>query len=59
LPLASEIRAQTDSGNPTVAADPQGRIAQIYRDAARRLAARLWQIARTAAAGPTISVSDD
>ena len=59
LPLAAEIRAQTDSGNPTVAADPSGRVAQIYRDAARHLAARLWQVARTAAAGPTIAVSDD
>jgi ATP-binding protein involved in chromosome partitioning len=59
LPLAPEIRSQADSGNPTVAADPDGVIAHIYRDAARHLAARLWLIARNAAAAPTISITDD
>jgi ATP-binding protein involved in chromosome partitioning len=59
LPLSLDIRAQADSGRPTVAADPEGRIAAIYRDAARHLAARLWQIARSASAAPTIAVSDD
>jgi len=59
LPLAPEIRAQADSGNPTVASDPDGVIAHIYRDAARHLAARLWLIARNAAAAPKISITDD
>ena len=59
LPLAIEIREQADSGRPTVAADPEGRLARAYRDGARHLAARLWQIARGAAAAPRISMTDD
>jgi len=59
LPLSVDIRAQTDAGVPTVAADPEGRIAAIYRDAARHMAARLWQVARDASAAPTIAVTDD
>ena len=31
LPLDIHIREQTDSGKPTVVADPDGRIAEIYR----------------------------
>jgi ATP-binding protein involved in chromosome partitioning len=41
LPLDISIRANADGGNPSVVADPQGRIAQIYRDIARRVAAKL------------------
>ncbi len=41
LPLDIHIREQADSGKPTVAADPDGRIAQIYREIARRVAAKL------------------
>jgi ATP-binding protein involved in chromosome partitioning len=59
LPLAMEIREQADSGRPTVAADPDGALARSYRDGARHLAARLWQISRAAAAAPRISMSDD
>ena len=59
LPLAIEIREQADSGRPTVVADPEGRLALAYRDGARHLAARLWQIARGAAAAPRISMTDD
>jgi ATP-binding protein involved in chromosome partitioning len=59
LPLALEIRAQADSGCPTLAADPDGRIALLYRDAARHLGARLWQLAGTASAPPAIAISDD
>jgi ATP-binding protein involved in chromosome partitioning len=59
LPLATEIREQADSGKPTVAADPDGALARSYRDGARHLAARLWQISRSAAAAPRISMTDD
>lgn len=59
LPLDPRIREQTDAGQPTVIADPEGRAAGLYRDAARHMAARLWQNARTAAGTPTISISDD
>ena len=41
LPLDIRIREETDAGKPTVAADPDCRISQIYRDIARRVAARL------------------
>lgn len=41
LPLDIRIRRETDGGKPTVVAEPESRIAQIYRDIARRVAARL------------------
>ncbi|HUW99031.1 MAG TPA: iron-sulfur cluster carrier protein ApbC [Acidiferrobacter sp.] len=41
LPLDLRIREDADGGRPTVVADPDGRIAQIYREIARRVAARL------------------
>ena len=41
LPLDIQIREQADGGTPTVAADPDGKIAEIYRDIGRRVAARL------------------
>ena len=41
LPLERSIGEQTDSGKPTVVAEPQGQIAQIYRSLAQKMAARL------------------
>ncbi len=41
LPLDMSIRVGTDEGKPTVVAEPEGRIAQVYRDIARRMAAKL------------------
>lgn len=41
LPLDIKIREETDSGCPTVVADPDGRIAQMYREIARRITAKL------------------
>jgi ATP-binding protein involved in chromosome partitioning len=41
LPLDIRIREETDSGRPTVVAEPDSRIAQIYREIARRTAAKL------------------
>ncbi len=41
LPLDISIRTSTDEGKPSVVADPEGRIAEIYRDIARRVAAKL------------------
>jgi ATP-binding protein involved in chromosome partitioning len=57
LPLAMEIREQADGGRPTVAADPEGPIAAIYRQAARHLAARLWSGGQ--AGGVEIRFSED
>jgi ATP-binding protein involved in chromosome partitioning len=41
LPLDIRIREQADSGKPTVVADPDGPVAAIYRDIARKVAARI------------------
>lgn len=41
LPLDMSIRIGTDEGKPSVVADPDSRISQIYRDIARRMAAKL------------------
>ncbi len=41
LPLDGAIREQADSGKPTVVADPDGRVAGIYRAIARRCAVKV------------------
>jgi ATP-binding protein involved in chromosome partitioning len=41
LPLDIRIREETDSGRPTVVAEPESRIAEIYREIARRVAVRI------------------
>ena len=60
LPLDIRIREQTDSGTPTVVAEPSGAIAAIYRDIARRTALQLARLQVSAPArGPVISFSND
>jgi ATP-binding protein involved in chromosome partitioning len=41
LPLDAQIRAQTDSGKPTVVSDPDGQVAAIYKTIARRCAVKI------------------
>ncbi|MBI3916707.1 MAG: iron-sulfur cluster carrier protein ApbC [Betaproteobacteria bacterium] len=41
LPLDMAIREQADSGKPTVVSDPDGRVAQIYKQIARRVAVKI------------------
>ena len=41
IPLDSRIRADVDAGRPTVVADPDGAIADIYRQVARRVGGKL------------------
>jgi ATP-binding protein involved in chromosome partitioning len=41
LPLDGAIRAQTDSGRPTLVSDPDGRVSQTYKQIARRCAVRI------------------
>jgi ATP-binding protein involved in chromosome partitioning len=41
LPLDLRIRQQTDSGQPSVIAEPEGGPAEAYRNTARQMAARL------------------
>ena len=60
LPLSMLIREHGDAGTPTVAADPDGAVAHLYRDIARHMAARLSDQAREQnTAGPVIMISDD
>jgi ATP-binding protein involved in chromosome partitioning len=46
LPLDIKIREQTDSGTPTVVADPDGRVAGIYRGIARRIAVKVDELSQ-------------
>ena len=41
LPLDIHIRQNADSGRPTVIADPDGRAAEIYKEIARKMSAKL------------------
>lgn len=44
LPLTLQIREETDSGTPTVVADPNGQIAKIYKQIARRVAVKIGEL---------------
>ena len=59
LPLDIRIREQTDSGNPTVVADPDGKIAKEYKQIARRIAVKVADMAQDhSAAFPKIVVQN-
>jgi ATP-binding protein involved in chromosome partitioning len=47
LPLDIHIREQADSGTPTVASNPDGAVAKLYREIARKAAAQLSLKARS------------
>ena len=58
LPLDMSIRLQADSGKPTVVADPDGEVAQIYKKVARDVAVKIAQQAKDFSSKfPTISIS--
>lgn len=60
LPLDMQIRLQADSGKPTVVADPDGNVAQIYKQVARTVAVKIAQQAKDFSSKfPTIKVSQD
>lgn len=44
LPLDIKIREQADSGMPTVVAEPDGKIAAVYRQIGRRVAVKLSEM---------------
>jgi ATP-binding protein involved in chromosome partitioning len=46
LPLTMSIREQADSGKPTVVADPDGPIAEIYKSIARKIAVKVAEKAK-------------
>ncbi len=59
LPLDIRIREQADSGNPTVVADPDGKIAKEYKKIARRIAVKVADMAQDhSAAFPKIVVQN-
>ena len=47
LPLETRIREETDSGKPTVVAEPESRPAMVYREIARKAAAKLARQAKS------------
>jgi len=58
LPLDIRIREQTDSGRPTVVADPDGALAVQYKAIARRVAIRISERAKDLSSKmPSIKVS--
>jgi len=60
LPLTMAIREQTDSGTPTVVAEPDGAVAQIYKEIARKVAIKIADKAKDMSAKfPTIVVKND
>lgn len=59
LPLDIRIREQTDSGRPTVVAEPESQLGRSYVELARRTAAALARAALTPPPSfPTISVEE-
>ncbi|ABI56904.1 iron-sulfur cluster carrier protein ApbC [Alkalilimnicola ehrlichii MLHE-1] len=59
LPLDISIREQADSGRPSVISEPDGKVAESYRQIARRVAGKLsLQKTHSGGAFPHISVSD-
>jgi ATP-binding protein involved in chromosome partitioning len=60
LPLKMHIREQTDSGKPTVVAEPDGPVAAIYKEIARKVAIKVAEKAKDMSSKfPTIVVKND
>ncbi len=60
LPLQLSIREQTDSGMPTVVAEPDGQVAAIYKEIARKVAIKVADQAKDMSSKfPTIVVKND
>ncbi len=60
LPLDIQIREHADSGNPTVAADKEGKVSMMYREIARKTAAKLAVKAKDhSAAFPSIVIQNN
>ena len=58
LPLDMQIRLQADNGRPTVVADPDGEVAQLYKSVARKVAITVAAKSKDFSAKfPTITIS--
>ena len=51
-----DIRTDVDEGTPTVAKDPEGRVAEIYKEIARNVSAKLTQQDRAMSSFPSITI---
>jgi ATP-binding protein involved in chromosome partitioning len=60
LPLTMSIREQADTGRPTVVADPDGPIAQIYKQIARKVAVQIAEKSKDMSSKfPSIVIKND
>ncbi len=60
LPLTMAIREHADAGRPTVIADPDGPIAKVYKDIARKIAVKVAEKAKDMSSKfPTIVIKND
>lgn len=60
LPLTMSIREQTDSGKPTVVADPDGTVAAIYKQIARKIAIKVAEKTKDMSSKfPSIVIKND
>ena len=60
LPLTMSIREQTDAGKPTVVADPDGPVALIYKEIARKIAVKVAEKAKDMSSKfPSIVIKND
>jgi ATP-binding protein involved in chromosome partitioning len=60
LPLTMSIREQADAGRPTVVADPDGAVAAVYKQIARKVAVKIADKAKDMSSKfPSIVVRND
>ena len=60
LPLTMAIRQQTDAGKPTVVAEPDGPVAAIYKEIARKIAVKVAEKAKDLSSKfPSIVIKND
>ena len=60
LPLTLSIREQADAGRPTVVADPEGQVAAVYKQIARKVAVKIAEKAKDMSSKfPSIVVKND
>ena len=60
LPLTMAIREQTDSGRPTVVAEPDGPVALVYKEIARKVAVKVAEKAKDMTSKfPSIVIKND
>jgi ATP-binding protein involved in chromosome partitioning len=56
LPLEMDIRNDVDEGTPTVVKSPESRAAEIYKEIARKVSAKLTQQDKAISAFPSITI---